>query len=73
MCFAEQSSAKKGCTFRFANIVATKWVFRMNSVVIALKKSTRSLDRINQSVNLNLKMYQMAATPSFQVIFFPSE
>ena len=40
---------------------------------IGIKKSTRNIGRINQSVNLNLKMYQIAATPSFQVIFFPSE
>ena len=73
MCFAEQNSLKEVWTFRFFSYYGNKVGFRLSSVVIALKKSTRSLVRVNQSVNLNLKMYQMAATPSFQVIFFPSE
>ena len=37
--------------------------------------AVRNLARywLTQFVNLNLIMYQMAATPSFHVIFFPSE
>jgi hypothetical protein len=43
----------------------------MRFVGIAVRNLARYW--LTQFVNLNLIMYQMAATPSFHVIFFPSE
>jgi len=67
----QESFSKRDRVFRFAHPERPRLTLRMRFVAIAVRNLARYW--LTQFVNLNLIMYQMAATPSFHVIFFPSE